>query len=189
MTEDLTQKRQAAYAALDAIPFMEKPWFFTSAYKEYQAKVETAERRLASLPTQIEMVHNTPDGGVVHNKWCHIFAIKRIHKSFVKSKKLDVAYSAARRRERTAKVAAYEADARRGSSSVRDSLLGAPTATFACPYCGKKIRAEESEADHIHPVTKGGLTVPTNMVMVCATCNGAKSGTHCVNFAKKQKKT
>ena len=141
MTEDLTQKRQAAYAALDAIPFMEKPWFFTSAYKEYQAKVETAERRLASLPTKIEMVHNTPDGGVVHNKWCHIFAIKRIHKSFVKSKKLDVAYSAARRRERTAKVAAYEADARRGSSSVRDSFLGELTATFACPYCCKKIRA------------------------------------------------
>ena len=40
-------KAASAYAALDAIP-LGKAWFFTSAYKEYQAKVETANA--ASLP-------------------------------------------------------------------------------------------------------------------------------------------
>jgi len=42
-----------------------------------------------------------------------------------------------------------------------------------CPYCGGNLGAEP-HADHIHPVAKGGLSTPRNMVMVCSPCNGAK---------------
>ena len=30
-------------------------------------------------------------------------------------------------------------------------------------------------ADHIHPISKGGLSVIQNMVLVCSSCNQLKS--------------
>ncbi len=39
-----------------------------------------------------------------------------------------------------------------------------------CPYCGDHL-GENPHADHIYPVSKGGLSVSMNMVMVCSKCN------------------
>lgn len=43
-----------------------------------------------------------------------------------------------------------------------------------CPYCGKEL-GNDAHADHIVPVSQGGRSVTTNMVMVCASCNLKKS--------------
>lgn len=39
-----------------------------------------------------------------------------------------------------------------------------------CPYCGNDL-GQTPHADHIYPVSKGGLSVSKNMVMVCSKCN------------------
>jgi hypothetical protein len=43
-----------------------------------------------------------------------------------------------------------------------------------CPKCGKKFAIEEMDADHITPWSKGGHTVPSNLQMLCRTCNRKK---------------
>ena len=55
---------------------------------------------------------------------------------------------------------------------------------WKCPYCNEKSDVNLSEADHIHPVSKGGLTTPQNMVLICKTCNSAKSKKTLRVFAK-----
>lgn len=42
-----------------------------------------------------------------------------------------------------------------------------------CPYCGSGLGAD-AEADHIYPVSKGGRSVPKNMVYACRSCNQKK---------------
>lgn len=43
----------------------------------------------------------------------------------------------------------------------------------SCPYCGGPL-GNDPHADHIYPVSKGGRSVPKNMVYVCSKCNGLK---------------
>lgn len=54
-----------------------------------------------------------------------------------------------------------------------------------CPYCRGPI-GDEPNADHIYPVVRGGLSNPVNMVIVCATCNNAKSDLTLREFIKRQ---
>lgn len=44
----------------------------------------------------------------------------------------------------------------------------------SCPYCQGPLD-ENIHADHIYPVSLGGLSTEQNMVLVCATCNSRKS--------------
>ena len=39
-----------------------------------------------------------------------------------------------------------------------------------CPYSAKPL-GDEKHADHIDPVSKGGLSTVENMVLVCSDCN------------------
>lgn len=43
-----------------------------------------------------------------------------------------------------------------------------------CPYCERPLE-DDIHADHIYPVSLGGLSTEQNMVLVCATCNSRKS--------------
>ncbi len=43
-----------------------------------------------------------------------------------------------------------------------------------CPICGKHFEFEDMDADHITPWSKGGHTVPSNLQMLCRTCNRKK---------------
>lgn len=45
---------------------------------------------------------------------------------------------------------------------------------FTCQYCGRKAPDVVLEADHIHPVAKGGSNDILNIVTACDTCNGGK---------------
>lgn len=45
-----------------------------------------------------------------------------------------------------------------------------------CPYCHKHFEESDMQGDHIKPWCKGGLTERGNLQMLCADCNGKKSG-------------
>jgi hypothetical protein len=49
---------------------------------------------------------------------------------------------------------------------------------YSCRYCKVSIRDEEHlllEVDHIHPVSKGGLSIESNLQTLCWKCNRTKS--------------
>ncbi|MDA9641282.1 HNH endonuclease [Alphaproteobacteria bacterium] len=81
----------------------------------------------------------------------------------------------AKERERTATIAAFSDEARTGTSTIRADLIREVGRHWSCPYCGTTGDVDQAHADHIHPVSKGGRTVPQNMVLVCQPCNTAKS--------------
>lgn len=85
----------------------------------------------------------------------------------------DAAQAEAKRRE---KARANAVLAQRVKDSVRTTAAQVKLGLrndHDCPYCGGSL-GDEPHADHIHPVAKGGLSTPRNMVMVCSPCNGAK---------------
>lgn len=43
----------------------------------------------------------------------------------------------------------------------------------SCPYCNGPL-GDNPHADHIHPVSKGGLSTSANMVYACSLCNSKK---------------
>lgn len=45
---------------------------------------------------------------------------------------------------------------------------------YLCQYCGKKLTDISGTIDHIHPVSKGGKTLWTNVVAACYQCNNKK---------------
>jgi 5-methylcytosine-specific restriction endonuclease McrA len=48
---------------------------------------------------------------------------------------------------------------------------------YACMTCSISVAAEPHlllEVDHIHPVSKGGLSVPENLQTLCWRCNRSK---------------
>ncbi len=44
-----------------------------------------------------------------------------------------------------------------------------------CGYCGEHFKSKSLTRDHIHPVSKGGPNIWTNVVTACAPCNKRKS--------------
>ncbi|MDB3999636.1 HNH endonuclease [Litorivicinus sp.] len=67
------------------------------------------------------------------------------------------------------------ASARHKQASAKRRLAGQLNSFSRCPYCEQKLTFERSHVDHIHPVSKGGLSEDDNLVLVCAPCNTAKS--------------
>ena len=91
-------------------------------------------------------------------------------------------------RERTAKINAFESKTRSGAQNIKDKLLKAVRvkSKWSCPYCSKASDINTAEADHIHPVNKGGLTTMQNMVLICKKCNSKKTNLMLRVFCKKQ---
>jgi len=71
-------------------------------------------------------------------------------------------------KQRTIKARAAKADkkTRELAASVKPRLLQ----DHLCPYCQNDL-GDNPHADHIYPVSRGGLSTLVNMVYVCATCN------------------
>jgi len=94
----------------------------------------------------------------------------------------------ANERERTAKINAFESKTRSGAQNIKDKLLKAVRikSKWTCPYCLKASDVNAAEADHIHPVNKGGLTTMQNMVLICKKCNSKKTNLMLRVFCKKQ---
>lgn len=53
-----------------------------------------------------------------------------------------------------------------------------------CPYCEKSFDGDVPHADHIHPVSKGGLSISENMIYICSTCNTKKTNKTLTKFIK-----
>ena len=94
----------------------------------------------------------------------------------------------ANERERTAKINAFESKTRSGAQNIKDKLLKAVRikSKWSCPYCSQASDINTAEADHIHPVNKGGLTTMQNMVLICKKCNSKKTNLMLRVFCKKQ---
>ena len=66
------------------------------------------------------------------------------------------------------------ASARSKQASAKRRLAGQLNTFNRCPYCTQKLSFEQSYVDHIHPVSKGGISEDYNLVLVCAPCNTSK---------------
>ena len=59
-----------------------------------------------------------------------------------------------------------------------------------CPYCHETYDIQNKnytkllDADHIHPVHKGGLSTKQNMILVCKSCNSKKKTLTLRQFCK-----
>jgi 5-methylcytosine-specific restriction endonuclease McrA len=93
----------------------------------------------------------------------------------------------ANERERTAKINAFESKNRSGTQLIKEKLLKLVKSEddWQCVYCLKLNNVKLAEADHIHPVNKGGLTTMQNMVLICKDCNSKKSNQTLRVFCKK----
>jgi len=99
--------------------------------------------------------------------------------------KLEEAVSRRRRKkdsliELRAAVALSALETRHVGATVRRRLNRQPW----CPYCGNPL-GSDPHADHIYPVSKGGRSVPKNMVYVCAQCNSMKRNLTLAGFIRK----
>jgi 5-methylcytosine-specific restriction endonuclease McrA len=74
-------------------------------------------------------------------------------------------------------VAAVEGEARAKASRIKRSLASQD----GCAYCGGSL-GDEPHADHIYPLSKGGLSVLENLVLVCGRCNIKKGTMTLVQF-------
>ena len=108
---------------------------------------------------------------------------------FLESLKRDLPYllRRAKQREKTAKIAAFDKKTRDASGTVRKDLVRAvkDKKNWKCPYCNLKKNFSHHQTDHIHPVSKGGLAVPENMIPICKECNQNKKALTLRVFCKK----
>ena len=66
------------------------------------------------------------------------------------------------------------------NKSWRESLY--KVTKYKCIYCG-----DPSESlDHLHPMSKGGLSSTSNCVPCCLSCNGKKSDSEVLSWYRKQ---
>lgn len=56
-----------------------------------------------------------------------------------------------------------------------------------CPYCGCTLYKSDAHLDHIYPISKGGLSVESNLVFVCTKCNLSKTNLTLRNFIRSEK--
>lgn len=64
-------------------------------------------------------------------------------------------------------------------SDVFDSLL---RTDFRCTYCDRKLDYKTWELDHVNPLSKTGLNIPTNIAPSCKKCNRMKSNMDIMDF-------
>jgi len=101
-----------------------------------------------------------------------------------RNKKLE-----AKRQEKDAKLARYEKESRRQAKYLVSEIKKEEQENWKCPYCNKGVDLNLSHVDHIYPVSKGGLSVKENMVLICEKCNLKKGDGSLRSFCKKEKFT
>jgi 5-methylcytosine-specific restriction endonuclease McrA len=69
-----------------------------------------------------------------------------------------------------AAAAAHFGKTRDLADKIKVALQAQLHITKDCPYCGLPL-GDTMHADHIYPVSKGGLSTTENMVLICDKCN------------------
>ncbi|WP_345464057.1 HNH endonuclease [Deinococcus carri] len=87
-------------------------------------------------------------------------------------------------RDRIEKDRALAAAFEQKTREVADSIKKQLPRNHACPYCQGPL-GDTPHADHIHPVSRGGMSTKDNMVYACSTCNGRKHDLTLREFAEK----
>ena len=149
----------------------------SSNYKENKELLERTISFLGRIQEQMSKDYKS-----IRSSKFEIVLLKKILFEFKRFKKR------ANERERTAKINAFESKTRSGAQNIKDKLLKAVRvkSKWSCPYCSKASDVNNAEADHIHPVNKGGLTTMQNMVLICKKCNSKKTNLMLRVFCKKQ---
>lgn len=95
--------------------------------------------------------------------------------------------------KKEAKVKEIKARADRNEAAVRNQakpyLRGLSVQLKkleCCPYCGGQLNRSNFHQDHIHPVSKGGLSIPANLVFVCVSCNIKKRDKSLARFVREE---
>lgn len=61
----------------------------------------------------------------------------------------------------------------------KTKMMNKKTKSWTCRYCGTKMyNRDDVTVDHIKPVSKGGKTTDSNLLICCKTCNKSKSSKH-----------
>ena len=69
---------------------------------------------------------------------------------------------------------AYQEKTRELAEEVKKEIKSQLRKFKVCPYCEGDL-GNVPHADHIYPVSKGGLSTKENMVYICQSCNSSKS--------------
>lgn len=83
-----------------------------------------------------------------------------------------------------ARVSATSRGTRQIASYVKKQLRPQLAIMDVCPYCGTPLDGNP-HADHIYPMSRGGLSVISNMVIICSGCNIKKSDLTLNEFIEK----
>ena len=83
-----------------------------------------------------------------------------------------------------AKAKLYDGESRQGTSELKIVLKPELTKYGKCAYCEERLFFEDCHLDHIHPINKGGFTIESNCILVCASCNGRKGALSLRAFCK-----
>jgi len=81
-------------------------------------------------------------------------------------------------------AAAHHGKTRDLADSVKKQISDQLEQHPNCPYCFGKM-GNSPHADHLYPVSKGGLSTKENMVMICEKCNMDKGDLTLREFIKK----
>jgi 5-methylcytosine-specific restriction endonuclease McrA len=82
-----------------------------------------------------------------------------------------------------AHAAAYRGETRELANVIKRKLNQEFKNHDFCPYCFNPI-GDSPHADHIYPVSRGGLSTIENMIYVCKDCNSKKSDFTLLEFIK-----
>jgi 5-methylcytosine-specific restriction endonuclease McrA len=85
-----------------------------------------------------------------------------------------------------ARAATNEFETRKLAQPLRRKLTDQLSILDFCPYCGGNLSQNDAHLDHIHPVSKGGLSALKNLVFVCSSCNQQKRDIALRHFIKKK---
>ena len=83
-----------------------------------------------------------------------------------------------------AKAKLYDGESRQGTSELKIALKPELTKFGKCAYCEERLFFEDCHLDHIHPINKGGFTIESNCILVCASCNVRKGALSLRAFCK-----
>tara|TARA_Y100001970_G_scaffold136999_1_gene168609 strand:- start:64 stop:342 length:279 start_codon:yes stop_codon:yes gene_type:complete len=57
-----------------------------------------------------------------------------------------------------------------------------------CYYCEKKLASKEVTMDHVVPLSQGGKSIKSNLVVACKDCNNKKKNMTTIEWLKDQGK-
>ena len=149
----------------------------SDTYKKNKEQLKNINQTLSNIKNHFDRDYKT-----IRSSKFEIVLLKKTLFEFKRFKKR------ANERERTAKINAFEKKNRSGAQNIKDKLLKSVRvkSKWSCPYCNNISEVNLAEADHIHPVNKGGMTTMQNMVLICKKCNSKKTNLMLRVFCKKQ---